>query len=111
MAVDKDRETNRSLLFSAIDRYLAISKDRVVDHDSIDAGILVSLDDLVLKIVTGALAKLKLDTGLGTGLCSPLGVLCGSRVVVGKESNQLRADVASLEGVLELLSVVQAISC
>lgn len=109
-AVDEDRE-GKCTPFSVIDHYLAISKDGVVDHDSMDASILVSLNNLVLEIVSGALAKLELDTSLGTGLCGPLCVFCGSRVIVGKEANQLGANAASFDGVLEFLSVIQARSC
>ena len=69
-----------------------------------DTRILVCLDDLVLQVVSGALSELKLDTGLSTGLCSPLGVLYGSRIIIGQESNELWVDVAALDSILELLS-------
>lgn len=90
-------------------KYLAIAKDGVVDHDTMDASILVGLNDLVLEVVAGTCAKLKLDAGLGTGLCGPLGVLGSSGILVGKESDQLGADVTSLDCVLELLSVTSKV--
>lgn len=89
--------------------YLAIAKDGVVDHDTMDASILVGLYDLVLKVVAGTCAKLKLDTGIGTCLCGPLGVLGSSGILVGKEPDQLGTDVAGLDCVLELLSVVSKV--
>jgi len=86
------------------DLYLAITKNGVVDHDSVHSSVLVGLDDLVLEIVSGASSELKLDTGLSAGLCSPLGILCGGGILVGEETDQLWADVAALDRVLELLS-------
>jgi hypothetical protein len=71
----------------------------------VDASILVSFDNLVLEIVSGALSELKLDTRLGTGLCGPLGILGRSGILVSKESDQLGADVAGLDRVLQLLSI------
>lgn len=89
--------------------YLAIAEDGVVDHDAMDASILVGLYDFVLKVIAGTCTKLKLDAGLSTSLCGPFGVLGSSGVFVGKESNQLGTDVAGLDRVLELLSVVSEV--
>lgn len=74
-----------------------------------DASILVGLNDLVLKVDAGTCAKLKFDTGLGTRLCGPLGVLGSSGILVGKESDKLGTDVAGFDYVLELLSVVSKV--
>jgi len=87
--------------------YLAISKNRVVDHDSINASVLVSLDDLVLEIISRALSELKLDAALSAGLCGPLGILGSGGILVGKEADKLGANVASLDGFLKLLSIFE----
>lgn len=84
---------------------LAISKDRVVDHDTMDILILIGLHDLDLQLVSGALPQLKLDAGLLASLGCPLGILYGGGVVVCKEPNELWVDLALSDGFLELVSV------
>lgn len=98
-------------MISEFHSYLTISKDGVVDHDSMNTSILVGLDDLVLEIVSRALSELKLDAGLSASLRSPLGILGCSRVLVGKEADQLGADVESLDRVLQLFSIIPQGKC
>lgn len=76
-----------------------------------NTSILVGLDNLILEIVSRTLSELKLDARLGAGLRGPLGILGCSRVLVGKEADQLGADVTSLDRVLQLFSIIRQGRC
>jgi hypothetical protein len=67
--------------------HLLASENRVVDHDTIDSGIFIGFIDLLFKVLLVDLSKLKFHTCFGTCLCSPLGILYSSGILVSEKTH------------------------
>lgn len=85
--------------------YLLSSKYRVIDHNAIDSLFIVSLINLLFKVLLINLSKLEFDTSFCTSFCCPLSILDGSRVVVREKSYQLGSNTTTIDILLNLITI------